>query len=167
VREVTIEITDYCPNSCSYCSSNAGPEGEKYLDITNVYLFLKDEIYDRINISGGEPLSHPQFWTIFKLCKKHVTPRTGFVAVYTNAFDCIMFNANVIPGVRVEANIPLLPNTEKVHVLKMVEQGCEAKRPDVHYSCNWNNEKCSSKCEDRVLKPDGTIGGTPCTKNIK
>jgi len=165
MKEVTIEITDYCPNECAYCSSNAGPQGKLSLDMDEIDDFLGDEIYDRINISGGEPLAHPLFYQILKMCKNCVTPRTGFVAVYTNEFDCIMFNANIKAGVRVEANVPLLPNTDEVHVLKMVEQEYEAKRPDIHYSCNWNKENCGA-CSNKVLKPDGTIGNNPCTKNL-
>ena len=163
MREVTIELTNYCPNECPYCSSNAGPEGSDYLSVETITGFLKDDEYDRINISGGEPLSHPQFYNILQLCKKRVVKRTGFVAVYTNEFDCIMFNANVKSGVRVEANVPLLPNTDIVHVLKMIRQGYEAKRPDVHYSCNWDKE-CAI-CAHTVLKPNGEVGNTPCTKN--
>jgi len=165
MREVTIEITDYCPNECPYCSSNAGPDGKNFLSIADIHNFLKGNVYDRINISGGEPIAHLHFYDILQMCKAHVTPRTGFVAVYTNEFDCIMFNANIKSGVRVEANVPLLPNTDKVHVLKMVEQGLEAKRPDIHYSCNWKKEECKG-CENKVLKPDGTIGNNPCTKNL-
>ena len=165
MKEITIEITDYCPNICSYCSSNAGPDCKDFLEYDKIVSFFGENIFDRINISGGEPLAHPNFYAILQLCKRHVTPRTGFVAVYTNEFDCIMFNVNIKSGVRVEANVPLLPNTEKVHILKMVEQGLEAKSPDVHYSCNWKSGECGG-CENKVLKPDGTIGENPCTKNL-
>jgi hypothetical protein len=165
MKEITIEITDYCPNECSYCSSNAGPDGKNFLSINQINDFLKDKVYDRINISGGEPLSHPDFYKILKLCKTYVTPRIGFVAVYTNELDCVLFNANIIPGVRVEANVPLLTNTSEVHLLKMVKQGYEAKKPKVHYSCNWDGINCGG-CLNKVLKPDGTIGDNPCTKNL-
>jgi len=166
MKEITIEITDYCPNECSYCSSFAGPDKSSFLKIEQVEEFLEGQTFDRIDISGGEPLAHPDFYKILQLCKKHVTPRTGFVAVYSNALECVMFNANIIPGIRVEANVPLLPNTETVHVLKMIEQGYEAQRPDIHYSCNWGKESCDG-CTNKVLKPDGTIGNNPCTKNLK
>lgn len=161
MKQVTIEITDYCPNNCPYCSSDAGINGVKTLTIQQVSLFLCDNEYDRINISGGEPLSHPQFYQILQLCKSKVN-RTGFVAVYSNEIDCIMYNANVKYGVRVEANIPTLPNTNTIHVLKVVQQGLEKQRPDIHYSCNWDN-KCGD-CNNSVLKSDGHISKTPCTK---
>jgi hypothetical protein len=48
----------------------------------------------------------------------------------------------------------------------MIEQGYEAQRPDIHYSCNWGKDSCEG-CTNKVLKPDGTIGNNPCTKNLK
>ena len=162
MKEVTIEITNYCPHSCSYCSSLAGKSGADYLTIEQIKEFLNEEEFDRINISGGEPLAHPNFYNILQLCKSYVEPRTGFVAVYTNEFDCIMYNANIKPGVRVEANLPVLPNTDNIHVLKMVEQGFEKQRPDIHYSCNWNN--CNG-CNNKVLKSNNIIAESPCKKD--
>lgn len=163
VREITIEITDYCPNSCSYCSSNAGPDKSTFLSLDVIKEKLLEE-YDIINISGGEPLAHPQFWAILQFCKSKVSPRSGLVCVYTNALECIRFNANVIPGVRVEANVPLLSNTDEVHILKMINQGCEAKRPNVHFSRNW--VKCVG-CSNQTLRPDGSWAKTPCSKDLK
>jgi len=163
MSEITFEITEYCPNSCSYCSSASGPDKTEKLSAEYIEYLLNGKIFDRINISGGEPLSHPEFYQILILCKKYVTPRTGMVAVYTNAIECIMYNANVIPGVRVEANLPVLPNIDSIHILKMVPQGCEAKRPDIHYSNNWDHEDCSN-CGHNIIKADGKIVVSPCNK---
>lgn len=165
MTEITIEITDYCPNQCAYCSSNAGPDQSTFLPydwlVTN--FANSSKTWDRINISGGEPLAHPDFWKILQLCKKYVTPRMGLVAVYTNAFECIVFNANIIPGVRVEANVPILPNTDQVHVLKMLQQGLEAKRPQITCSHNWDH-KCEN-CGHLVVRPDRSIDSSPCKKH--
>ena len=96
-------------------------------------------------------------------CKQHVTDRIGYVAVYTNMFECIMYNANVIPGVRVEANVPMYDNVQKVHILKMVDQGLEQKKTEIHYSCNFENKDCK-ECGHVVVRPDGTKNQSPCRK---
>ena len=163
MEEITLEITNFCPNACSYCSSEAGPDKTTYLSIEDIEKFLADKKWDRINISGGEPLAHPNFYKILILAKQHVTERTGMVAVYTNAIETIMYNANVLPGVRVEANLPVTPNVDKIHILKMIPQGCEAKRPDIHYSNNWTHANCKN-CGHITLRPDGKIATTPCDK---
>jgi hypothetical protein len=163
MTEITFEITDYCPHQCSYCSSNAGPEGNHWLEPFDIATILEDKTYDRINISGGEPLAHPKFYDILLLCKDHITSRTGMVCVYTNAIECIIYNANILPGVRVEGNLPVTENVDKIHILKMVPQGYEARRPDVHYSRNWDNPKCK-KCGHVIVRPDGRVTETPCNK---
>jgi len=166
MKERTIEITNYCPNNCTYCSSNASKDGDLFLSIKQIENFLPDADYDRINISGGEPLAHPDFYKILQLCKSKIN-RTGFVSVYTNELDCIMYNASLKYGIRVEANLPTLGNTEKIHVLKVIEQGCESKKPDIHYSCNW--DLCPTGCEDckhDVLLPNGETASSPCTKDL-
>ncbi|HDO23619.1 MAG TPA: radical SAM protein [bacterium] len=163
MTEITFEITNYCPSQCSYCSNESGPNEKAKLSFRYIQDLLKGKVYDRINVSGGEPLSHPDFYKILIFCKRHVAPRTGFVAVYTNAIECIMYNANILPGVRVEANLPMLPNVNKLHVLKMIPQGSEAKRPDMHYSKNWNDKNCNHD----VVKANGKIGLSPCDKREK
>ena len=163
MTELTIEITDYCPNNCSYCSSFSGPEKNTFIDVKKVEEILKDKIWDRINISGGEPLAHPNFYQILILCKRHVTDRTGIVAVYTNALECILYNANILPGIRLEANLPVVPGVEKIHILKMIPQGYERQRPDIHYSKNWDHKDCQN-CGHNIVKPDGSIAQSPCNK---
>ena len=71
MAEYTIEITTYCPHNCNYCSTNANINGI-HIDIEKIKQFLKSNkilATDRINISGGEPLSHPKFYEILQLCK--------------------------------------------------------------------------------------------------
>ncbi|NIQ50942.1 MAG: radical SAM protein, partial [Hydrotalea flava] len=56
--EVTIEITDYCPHNCDYCSTDAGTPG-RHLDFEEIRKFLNQVQVEhgtikRINISGGE-----------------------------------------------------------------------------------------------------------------
>lgn len=164
MTELTVEITDFCPHSCSYCSSEAGPSKRTFLSIGKIKTILGKKTWDVINISGGEPLAHPDFWKILQFCKTKVTARTGVVTVYTNALESIRYNASVIPGVRVEANLAVIPGTSKVHVLKMVNQGCEARKPEVHFSRNWLKLGCKG-CQHAVIRPDGKMVASPCRKH--
>lgn len=60
--EITIEITQKCPNRCIYCSSFSGPdmsEGLDYATVCRVINEAKSLGVKRINVSGGEPFLHP------------------------------------------------------------------------------------------------------------
>jgi organic radical activating enzyme len=159
MKEYTIEITDFCPHECSYCSSQASPDGASFLSLEKIAEVLNGKEFDRINISGGEPLAHPQFWQILQLAKKHALA----VAVYTNALTWICYNATVLKsGVRVDANVPISEGTHTVRILKKVPQGRELERPEVKFSHNWT-EECSD-CGHRVLRADGVEVKSPCNK---
>lgn len=161
-KEITFELTNYCPENCNYCSSKTTNNITEaiFLDIKIIKEYLKGNRYEHIILSGGEPLAHPQFYNIFNLCKQH----TEDVIVYSNLITHRIYNANVIDGVYLEANITLLPETSKIHILKRIKQGREANRPEVHISRNYI-EDCS--CEHRVIIPDGTTTLTPCNKDSK
>ena len=68
VSEITFELTNHCPHKCKFCSSDAGPDKNTDLDISEVSARLDGKTFDIINLSGGEPLSHPQFWEILIIC---------------------------------------------------------------------------------------------------
>jgi 7,8-dihydro-6-hydroxymethylpterin dimethyltransferase len=167
--ELTIEITNYCPQECDFCSSDASSIGS-YLPFNDIkrFLFAYNEI-DRINISGGEPLSHPDFYKILILCKSI----TSNVWVYTNAIQNIAYNAHVLTELNVAANVCLVPGEAvympkgsfSVHVLKFVPQGRGANIPEVplSFSGNCEGEKCKT-CVQPTLKADGSIAVTPCKK---
>ena len=161
VSEITFELTNYCPHKCPYCSSDAGPDGETFLNIGAIRADLVGRRFGRINLSGGEPLAHPAFWYILQLCKHH----TDDVVVYTNALRHIRYNAGVIDGVYVDANLTVLPGTAEVHVLRRIPQGREATRPEVHLSGCWANADC--ECDHRLIRPDGTKAMGPCRKYIE
>ncbi len=157
--ELTIEITNYCPNHCKYCSSNALDDYNKavFLSLYTIKQLLIDKEYEHIIISGGEPLAHPNFYSILELCKKH----SRDVVVYSNAITHLIYNSSVIDGVYLETNLTILPEVDKVHILRRVKQGKEDNRPEVHLSHNFS-EDCS--CEHHVIRPDGTINKSPCSK---
>jgi len=116
--------------------------------------------FDRIVLSGGEPLAHPRFYDILMLCEQYADD----VVVHSNAIKHLMYNANVIDGVYLEANLTVLEGVRQLHVLKRVEQGREAQRPEVSFSSNWQrSEACS--CDHIVVRSDGSRG-RPCRKKV-
>ena len=88
MKELTIELTNYCPHGCKFCSSNTvtGYLGAMYIPISIVERALNVEgKFDRIILSGGEPLAHPEFYTILEMCRA----KAHDVIVYTNALTHI------------------------------------------------------------------------------
>lgn len=123
MQEITFELTDYCPHGCSYCSSSATTDRNKALflpmdTVIDVIDGVKGEI-GRIILSGGEPLAHPQFYDILCYCEDWAKD----VVIYSNAIRHIAYNANVIDRIRVEVNLAVFGNVERVHILKGIEQG--------------------------------------------
>lgn len=158
-EEITIEITDFCEENCSYCSSKAidCKEDAEFLSLEKIKEIIGDKQYEHIIISGGEPLAHPKFYEILQFAKDH----SNDVIVYSNEIEHLIYNANVIDSVYVEANITLTKETKKVHILKRVEQGREKERPEVKFSRNWE-ENCS--CDKRLVRPSGELMRHPCDK---
>ncbi len=157
--EITLEITNFCPHKCRFCSSDAINDIEKatFMDVITVHKVLHGTTFKHIIISGGEPLAHPNFYEIYRECACH----TEDVVVYSNLIKHRVYNLHVIDGVYLEANVTPTPETDKIHILRRVKQGKEADRPEVHLSRN-HSEDCS--CDHRVVKPNGDIMRAPCDK---
>lgn len=174
--EVTIEITQYCPYYCDYCSSNASPKG-KHLSYNKIEEFLKsvNDIVTRINISGGEPLAHPRFYDILMMCYSI----TDDVRIYTNMIKYIIFNSDIIDDVKVEANVCVIsgrsiyiPDVDKVHLLKLVNQGraINFHRKNITVSHNFkasDNVHDCKVCNHILLQSDGKIVDAPCKKDYE
>ena len=171
--EYTIEITQYCPNECDYCSSDATPDG-KHLPLKVILEFLDGNNIgpdDRVNISGGEPLAHPDIYRILTECQK----RTSNVWVYTNAIRQIKYNPHVVTdGIKIEANLCLaegcfalpftIPKGVRVNFLKFIPvgRGQGVKPLDYHMSGNII-ENCGT-CKHLLLQADGRTVKAPCKK---
>ena len=173
MMELTIEITSFCPESCPYCSSDASIKGSP-LEYQVIKDFLDKQInIDRINISGGEPLSHPRFYEILQYCKS----KTKNVWVYTNALTQIKFNSDIVKEIKTEANVCIVPgvhvyipkNVDKINLLRLVHQGRGETLPHVPIQVSHNfildcTKNCES-CNNLVLLSNGTIANSPCKKD--
>jgi organic radical activating enzyme len=169
--ELTIEITNQCDELCNFCSSDAKPSG-KHLSFEKIKEFLsKYKNIERINISGGEPLSHPQFYRILKYCKM----LTENVWVYTNAIPNIAYNTHVIKEINVMANVCIVPGRKvyipkgcfSTHILEFVPQGRGKNIQTVPITVSGNlagGERCIT-CNQPTLMANGKVVTSPCRKS--
>lgn len=114
-------------------------------------------LYDVINLSGGEPLSHPDIWEFITVCRQHLKPN-GELWIYTNMVDGIRFNGHVRDRVKVHMNVVADKDVDQIHVLKAVEHGRQAERPKVSIS----GHDCKN-CDHVEVRPDGRVE-KPCRK---
>jgi len=124
----------------------------------------------RINISGGEPLSHPDFWAILQLCKE----KSRDVWVYTNALEQIRYNTDIVKEIDCQANVCLVPGeyayipkkASKVHLLQLIPQGRAINCQPANISVSGNLKDCQDceGCDHIVYQADGQVVGAPCKK---
>lgn len=89
-----LKITEKCSMGCTHCMNNATPDGqhmsEQVFDDSLDFL-IKNNVYQSIILSGGEPTEHPNFvFLIQKLISKfeHEKKRT-IVTITSNGFWCL------------------------------------------------------------------------------
>lgn len=86
LEELCLEVTNECLLNCAHCSSNSDPKGG-HLD-KRVALKVIDDFADmggkEIEISGGEPLLHPDIFEILEYCKEKSFKTTLYTAGVAN-----------------------------------------------------------------------------------
>lgn len=105
---VLVEVTDACNLACRVCYANS--KGDRILSLDAFHRHLGDLLaqkgsLDSVQLIGGEPTIHPQFWEM--LAHLHAEPRISKVYIATNGI------ALEKPG----AAERLLPYRDKVLVL--------------------------------------------------
>ena len=70
-----VEVTDHCNLRCPTCYSASGPERQSYRSLEHVERMLdavvrNEQHPDIVQISGGEPTLHPDFFAILDAAKK-------------------------------------------------------------------------------------------------
>jgi len=69
-----IEVTDHCNLKCPICYASSGPERETFRSLNEIEKMLDAVVAnelepDVVQISGGEPTLHPDFFTILDMAK--------------------------------------------------------------------------------------------------
>ncbi len=172
MTEVLLEITKKCKHSCSYCSTDASPNGKhKSFKKIKAELDSVEEI-KTINISGGEPLYHPRIGDIIDYCFS----LTDDVWLYTNHIRNIRYNSDIVKEIKVHANVCIVPgqssyipkNVEQVHLQKLIHTGRAKDLPETKISVSRNFEMDSTHdcedCKNIVFQADGKVVQAPCKK---
>lgn len=85
LKEITIELTQQCPNCCVYCSSLSSPSMRTYLSAEQIERTIDDAIElgaKSINLSGGEPFLYPQILKIIDY-------------IYKQGVDCMVYTSGI------------------------------------------------------------------------
>lgn len=96
--EVTLELTQSCPNKCLFCSSYAIPCVEPALDLSAILCVVKEarELgVAEIALSGGEPLCYPFLRKVLSFCLDSDIA----VAIFTSGQDmnCSITGSTAFP----------------------------------------------------------------------
>ncbi len=85
-----VEICDYCNLRCPVCYASSGPERQQFRDLGQIEKMLDAVVRneghpDVVQLSGGEPTVHPDFFTIVEMAKarpiKHLMVNTNGVRI--------------------------------------------------------------------------------------
>jgi molybdenum cofactor biosynthesis enzyme MoaA len=173
MTEVLLEITKKCKEQCPYCSTDSSPDGDHKPFGDIVRELDSVENIRTINISGGEPLYHPQIGEIID----HCLSITEDVWIYTNLIKQLRFNSDIVKEVKVHANVCVVPgesvyipeNVDQVHLLKLKHTGRGKDLPETKITVSHNFETDSThdceNCKNIVFQADGKVVESPCKKN--
>src|SRR5581483_6640402 len=85
-----VEICDYCNLRCPVCYASSGPERQQFRDLRQVEKMLDAVVRneghpDVVQLSGGEPTMHPNFFEIVEMAKarpiRHLMVNTNGVRI--------------------------------------------------------------------------------------
>jgi uncharacterized radical SAM superfamily Fe-S cluster-containing enzyme len=101
-----IEITDYCNLQCPICYSESGPSRQQFRSLEQIEFMLDAVVRnegepDVVQISGGEPTLHPDFFTVLNMAKarpiRHLMVNTNGVRI-ANDEEFTTRLADYMPG---------------------------------------------------------------------
>lgn len=113
-----LEITDHCNLRCPTCYANSSPERQTHRSLEQIKAMLdlavKNEVEPNIiQISGGEPTLHPDFFTIIEEAKsrpiKHLLINTNGLKI-AQSDDFTRKLASYAPGIEVYLQFDSLEN---------------------------------------------------------
>ncbi|NMA31967.1 MAG: radical SAM protein [Candidatus Methanofastidiosa archaeon] len=73
LKELYVELSNYCLLKCLHCSSLASPQGNTFIDISFMKKLLiegKKLGAENLFLSGGEPLLYPEIWDLLEFAVK-------------------------------------------------------------------------------------------------
>jgi MoaA/NifB/PqqE/SkfB family radical SAM enzyme len=79
---VYFALTNHCNRSCPWCSTCSSPRGGTWLTLDDYVARFPPSGPFQVQLEGGEPTVHPQFWEFVHLARAH--PRCTHLVVCTN-----------------------------------------------------------------------------------
>jgi hypothetical protein len=81
-HRVYLALTNHCNRACPWCSTCSSPRGDTWLSLDSCIASLPPSGLFQMQLEGGEPTLHPQFWDFVQLASAH--PRCSHLVVCTN-----------------------------------------------------------------------------------
>lgn len=81
-HRVYVALTNHCNRSCPWCSTCSSPRGGTWLSLAAFVASLPHEGPFQVQLEGGEPTVHPQFWEFVRTAREH--PRCMHLVLCTN-----------------------------------------------------------------------------------
>lgn len=75
-------LTNHCNRSCPWCSTCSSPAGGTWLTLDDYVSAFPDSGPFQVQLEGGEPTLHPEFWQFVELARKN--SRCTLVVLCTN-----------------------------------------------------------------------------------
>jgi uncharacterized radical SAM superfamily Fe-S cluster-containing enzyme len=77
-----VAMTNSCNRACPWCSTCSSPRGATWLSLTDYENSFPAEGLFQVQLEGGEPTIHPQFWEFVRVAREH--PRCAHLVLCTN-----------------------------------------------------------------------------------
>ncbi|HEY9724443.1 MAG TPA: AMP-binding protein [Oscillatoriaceae cyanobacterium] len=77
-----VAVTNHCNRACPWCSTYSSPRGSTWLSVRQFLDALPAEGDFEVQLEGGEPTIHPDFWEFVRLSREH--PRCTKLVIGTN-----------------------------------------------------------------------------------
>jgi len=81
-HRVYVALTNSCNRACPWCSTCSSPRGSTWLSLADYRANLPATGPFEVQLEGGEPTIHPQFWDFVSAAREH--PRCTHLIVCTN-----------------------------------------------------------------------------------
>jgi molybdenum cofactor biosynthesis enzyme MoaA len=77
-----VTLSNHCNRSCPWCSTCSSPEGKAHLAVEDFTRHLPEAGEFEVQLEGGEPTIHPEFWRFVRASRAH--PRCRLLVLCTN-----------------------------------------------------------------------------------
>jgi MoaA/NifB/PqqE/SkfB family radical SAM enzyme len=81
-HRIYFALTNHCNRSCQWCSTCSSPAGGTWLTLTDYQANFPREGLFQVQLEGGEPTIHPNFWELVQIARSH--PRCTHLILCTN-----------------------------------------------------------------------------------